>query len=46
VFEITTRSRLAGLTMALDGIPYVLEDSWHVTYPPGNYRYSSDEIFN
>ncbi|GFX18921.1 hypothetical protein TNCV_322261 [Trichonephila clavipes] len=46
VFVITTRSRLADLTSTLHGISDILEDSWHVTYPPGSYRYSSDEVFN
>ncbi|GFV60766.1 hypothetical protein TNCV_1780701 [Trichonephila clavipes] len=39
------RSHLAWLTVALHEIPYVLEDSWPVTYPQGSYRCSSDEIF-
>ncbi|GFW83391.1 hypothetical protein TNCV_2544891 [Trichonephila clavipes] len=34
-----TRSPLAGLTAALHGIPVVLEDSWHVTYPLRSYRF-------
>ena len=46
IFEITTRSRQAGLIAALHGVSYVREDSWHVTFPPGSYRYSSDEVFN
>ena len=29
MFEIATRKRQAGLTAALRGIPYVLEDSSH-----------------
>ncbi|GFU29781.1 hypothetical protein TNCV_4746011 [Trichonephila clavipes] len=46
IFDITTISHLAGVTVALHGIPYVREDSWHVTYPPVNYKYYSYEIFN
>ncbi|GFY18431.1 hypothetical protein TNCV_2396591 [Trichonephila clavipes] len=45
VFELTTRSRLTGVTVVLHGIIYVLEDSWHVTYPFCSYRYSSTEVF-
>ncbi|GFU94119.1 hypothetical protein TNCV_5047091 [Trichonephila clavipes] len=30
------------LTEVLQGIYYVLVDSWHATYPLGSYRYSSD----
>ncbi|GFW86966.1 hypothetical protein TNCV_1383821 [Trichonephila clavipes] len=44
VCEITTRSYLAGLSTALHGIPYVLEDSGHVTHPLGNYKYLNDDI--
>ncbi|GFT79078.1 hypothetical protein TNCV_3094411 [Trichonephila clavipes] len=35
-----------GVISTLHGIPYILEDPWHVTYPLGSYRYSSDEVFN
>ena len=28
-----TRNHEAGLTVALHGIPYVLEDTWHVACP-------------
>lgn len=37
-----TRSREPGQRVALNGIPYVLIDSWHVMFPPGSYRYLSD----
>ncbi|GFT03243.1 hypothetical protein TNCV_3610981 [Trichonephila clavipes] len=37
---------MACLTVALSEISYVLENSWHVAYPHGSYRYSSHEIFN
>ncbi|GFW31137.1 hypothetical protein TNCV_2577191 [Trichonephila clavipes] len=46
VFEITTRSRMEGRITALYGIPYILEDSWHVTEPPSNNRFSNAEVFN
>ncbi|GFV17565.1 hypothetical protein TNCV_4406041 [Trichonephila clavipes] len=43
VLEITTRSHLAGLTAVLYGIPNILEDSSHIIYPQGIYKYSSDK---
>ncbi|GFU13207.1 hypothetical protein TNCV_2965811, partial [Trichonephila clavipes] len=46
VFEITTRNHLEGLTATLHGIPDVLEDSCHIKYPLGSYRYLIDEVFN
>ncbi|GFW40634.1 uncharacterized protein TNCV_4824701 [Trichonephila clavipes] len=41
-----TRSRLVSQTVSLHGIPYVLENSWNATNPPGSYRYSNNEVFN
>ncbi|GFY33557.1 hypothetical protein TNCV_4538891 [Trichonephila clavipes] len=41
-----SKSRLESLTTTLHGIAYVLKDSSHVTYSPGNYRYSNDDVFN
>ncbi|GFV32702.1 hypothetical protein TNCV_3890611 [Trichonephila clavipes] len=40
----TTHSK--DLTVVLDGIPYVLGDSGHTTYPFVSCRYSNDEVIN
>ncbi|GFY03934.1 hypothetical protein TNCV_1197131 [Trichonephila clavipes] len=45
-FEITTTSHSKDSTVVLHGIPYVLKDSWNITYPSVSCRYSSDEIFS
>ncbi|GFX76918.1 hypothetical protein TNCV_2257811 [Trichonephila clavipes] len=44
MFEITIRSLLVGLIEVRHGVPYVLEDPWHITHLPGCYRHSSDEV--
>ncbi|GFT60152.1 hypothetical protein TNCV_2673951 [Trichonephila clavipes] len=40
VFEITTTSHPKDLTVVMHGIPYVVEDSWHVRYPSVSFRTS------
>ncbi|GFU81377.1 hypothetical protein TNCV_1380451 [Trichonephila clavipes] len=40
------RNRLTGLAAVLQGMLYVLENSYHVTYHPGSYRYLRDVVFN
>ncbi|GFV47511.1 hypothetical protein TNCV_904721 [Trichonephila clavipes] len=37
---------LACPTVVLHEIPYVLQYPWHVSYPTGMSRFSSDEVFN
>ncbi|GBM37768.1 hypothetical protein AVEN_137456-1 [Araneus ventricosus] len=46
VFDISTRSRRTGFTVAPHGIPNVLNYSWRVSRLPGSYRDASDGVFN